>query len=282
VSAPFRVGLFVLAIVAVALAAAAAGLAVPSLHESPGDSHGHAGEGHAPEDARSAAGPAVTDGGLTFTIDRPVVAAPGPTALRMRLSDPRGRPVTDLDVTYERPFHLILASRDLAHFRHAHPRMLDDGSWAAEIDVPAAGVYRAFADISLAGRPHTLATDLFVNGPFAATPLPAASGRAQGDGYVATVVAREDTQRETRLTYRVTREGRPALDIAPYLGSSAHVVALREGDLAFVHAHAEATEDDGELRVAVDATSPGRYRVFVQFLHDGAVRTVAHTLAVAR
>jgi hypothetical protein len=59
-------------------------------------------------------------------------------------------------------------------------------------------------------------------------------------------------------------------------------VALREGDLAFLHVHPEESDEPATIRFGATLPSPGRYRLFLQFKHDGAVRTVAHTLVVPR
>ena len=41
---------------------------------------------------------------------------------------------------------------------------------------------------------------------------------------------------ESELTFNVQRDGKP-VDVEPYLGADGHLVALREGDLAFLHVH---------------------------------------------
>ena len=74
----------------------------------------------------------------------------------------------------------------------------------------------------------------------------------------------------------VTRDGAP-VETEPYLGAGGHLVALREGDLAFLHVHP--TEGLGFMATFPSA---GRYRLFLQFVHAGQVRTVAFTQAVAR
>lgn len=69
--------------------------------------------------------------------------------------------------------------------------------------------------------------------------------------------------------------------IEPYLGADGHLVALREDDLAFLHVHPG--DPDGRAGVigfAAALPSPGGYRLFLQFTHDGRVGTVAHTVAV--
>jgi hypothetical protein len=55
-------------------------------------------------------------------------------------------------------------------------------------------------------------------------------------------------------------------------------VALRDGDLAFLHVHPTGDEHS----TAFDATFPttGAYRLFLQFQVDGVVQTVAFTQEV--
>ena len=87
--------------------------------------------------------------------------------------------------------------------------------------------------------------------------------------------------RETRMSFTITKDGEP-VRTDPYLGAGGHLVALREGDLAFLHVHPEASDDPGTIRFGATLPSAGRYRLFLQFKHDGVVRTVAHTLVVPR
>ena len=57
-------------------------------------------------------------------------------------------------------------------------------------------------------------------------------------------------------------------------------MALRAGDLAYLHVHpADDGPDDG---AAFDATAPsaGDYRLFLDFQHDGVVRTAEITVHV--
>jgi oxalate decarboxylase/phosphoglucose isomerase-like protein (cupin superfamily) len=63
----------------------------------------------------------------------------------------------------------------------------------------------------------------------------------------------------------------------PYLGAGGHLVALREGDMAFLHVH---PMDDGAHFAATFPTA-GRYRLFLQFKHEGQVQTVAFTQEVS-
>ncbi len=139
------------------------------------------------------------------------------------------------------------------------------------------------ADFSAGGHGDTLATDLFVPGPFAPRPLPAPRTTDRAGDYTADLDAHGVAAGGTAdLAYRLARVGRPLDGVEPYLGADGHLVALREGDLAFLHVHPEESDDPSTVRFGATLPSAGRYRLFLQFQHDGTVRTVAHTLVVPR
>ena len=77
---------------------------------------------------------------------------------------------------------------------------------------------------------------------------------------------------ESELRFTVARDGHPVA-IQDYLGAKGHLVALREGDLAFLHVH----PDKDSLRFMATFPTAGRYRLFLQFKHEGRVQTVAFT-----
>ena len=76
------------------------------------------------------------------------------------------------------------------------------------------------------------------------------------------------------MRFAISRGGR-TIRTQPYLGARGHLVALREGDLAFLHVHPA----EG-LGFMATFPSAGRYRLFLQFKHDGRVQTVAFTQEV--
>lgn len=157
-----------------------------------------------------------------------------------------------------------------------HPTQGAGGSWTMRLTLPEAGVYRAFADFKAAGAQHTLGIDLFVPGSFAPKDLPAASRRASGDGYE---VALADGH-PGELGFLVRRGGKPVTNLQPYLGARGHLVALRDGDLAYQHVHPDATQAP-KIAFHTGASEPGTYRLFLQFRHEGRVHTAAFTRVVA-
>ena len=75
----------------------------------------------------------------------------------------------------------------------------------------------------------------------------------------------------------MTRNGAPVA-VQDYLGAKGHLVALRQGDLAFLHVH----PDEHSLRFMAAFPTPGRYRLFLQFKTEGRVHTAAFTQEVSR
>jgi hypothetical protein len=174
--------------------------------------------------------------------------------------------------------HLILARRDLTGFQHLHPEQMADGTWSTRVRLDAAGSYRLFADFSYEGKAYTLASDLRVDGSADLRPLSAPKATAVSDGGYDVELRAGDVRpgEEADLRFSLTRDGVP-VQTEPYLGAGGHLVALREGDLAFLHVHPA----DDSVRFAATFPTEGRYRLFLQFKHEGRVHTVAFTREVS-
>jgi hypothetical protein len=85
---------------------------------------------------------------------------------------------------------------------------------------------------------------------------------------------------ETMLSYTISRAGQPVA-VEPYLGASGHLVALRAGDLAYLHVHPMDSKERGRIAFAAHYPSAGRYRLFLQFKAAGRVHTAALTQEAA-
>jgi hypothetical protein len=290
VTGPARAGVAAVGLGLAFGVAVLAGAAVPQIHDDAdvaAAGHGHAeaaapahGGGHA---ATAPAGLAVAEDGYRLVPDAATLPAGEAVTWSFRVVGADGHAVTDFDVEHERRMHLIVVRRDLTGYRHLHPTMDAGGRWSVRLPAGAPGVHRAYADFSTGGHAHTLAADLFVPGAFAPRPLPAPAPVDAVGGYAAELTAGDVAAGGTaELAYRLRRDGRPLAGVEPYLGADGHLVALREGDMAFLHVHPEASDDPGTIRFGATLPSAGRYRLFLQFKHDGVVRTVAHTLVVPR
>jgi hypothetical protein len=236
---------------------------------------------HAEMAADPVRGLAVAEHGLRVVVADPELRRSRTEPLRFRIVDDKGATVRDFDVEHTKRMHLIVARRDLTGFQHLHPEMAADGTWSTPLKLDDAGSYRIFADFSHDEEATTLAADLRVDGAADLQPLPAPRPTAVSDGgydvRLGSGAARAG--QEASLRFTVTKDGRPVAT-EPYLGADGHLVALREGDLAFLHVHPTDAAGDS---IGFEATFPttGAYRLFLQFKVHGEVQTVAFTEDVA-
>jgi hypothetical protein len=206
-----------------------------------------------------------------------------------RVLGPDGNPVTRYAPTHDKDLHLIVVRRDLSGFQHVHPTLDDDGTWRVPLTVAAAGQYRVFADFRPAGRAEalTLGVDVPAPGVYVPTTLPEVSRTASVDGYTVELAGDLVAGTASKLTLRISRDGRPVADLQPYLGAYGHLVTLRAGDLAYLHTHPDGTPGDGrtpagpEVVFHIDVPSAGAYRLFLDFQHHGTVRTAELTATTA-
>jgi hypothetical protein len=211
------------------------------------------------------------------------LAAGAEKTLRFRVVDSDGRALREFCDEHGARLHLILVRRDLADYHHLHPTLAADGTWSLPVRVDEPGAYRAFADFKTKERESVLGTDLFAPGDFTPRALPAPDRTQQVDGYrVHMGGERASAGGDTDLHFKVSRGGREITDLQPYLGARGHLVALREGDLAYLHVHPqEGPEPGAGITFGAEFPSAGRYRLFLQFRHANRVHTVAFTEEVS-
>ncbi|PXY28248.1 hypothetical protein [Prauserella muralis] len=233
------------------------------------------------------AGLASSRGGYTLA-PTSTTLTPGTTnQFSFQITGPDGEPVTRFDVEHEKRMHLIVVRRDTAGFQHVHPEMSADGTWTVPLNAARAGSYRVFADFAPAGgEATTLGVDLAVPGDF--QPKTYAPSRvAEVDGYRVRLDGELVPGRTSKVTLTVTKDGKDVTNLQPYLGAYGHLVALRGGDLAYLHVHPDGEPGDGVTKPGPDVTfyaevpSAGTYRLFLDFQHNGKVRTAAFTVPAA-
>ena len=227
-------------------------------------------------------GLAIAEDGLRVVVADPELRRGREETLRFRIVGEDAETVRDFDVEHEKRMHLIVARRDLTGFQHLHPEQTPDGTWSTDVRLDDAGSYRLFADFSREGENQTLAADLRVDGAADLRPLPNPEPTAVSDGGYDVRLDAGDAHpgQEADLRFTITRDGVP-VQTEPYLGAGGHLVALRDGDMAFLHVHP--TSDDA-VRFAATFPTEGRYRLFLQFKTSDPptrVQTVAFTQEVS-
>lgn len=229
-----------------------------------------------------------------YTLD--AIAAPGESnragTLRFRVLGPDGATVTRFDTDNEKQLHLIIARSDTTQFRHVHPTMDAEGVWSIDWTWPTGGVYRVFADFTPTAGPGdlVLSRTVAVSGDAApAAQLPPTT-TAEVDGYRVRLTGRAGSDPAqalstggSELRFTVTKDGQPVTDLEPYLGSYGHLVALRIGDLAYLHVHPIDRVHPGgggpDITFHAQAPNAAEYRLYLQFSVGGTVHTAAFTVA---
>ncbi|MGQ0843449.1 MAG: hypothetical protein ACT4QF_04885 [Sporichthyaceae bacterium] len=233
-------------------------------------------------------GLAVADRGYTLQVADPTPGAGDAVEVAFAIVGPDGGAVRTYVPTHEKEMHLIVVRRDLTGFQHLHPQLREDGTWSVPANLSAGGVYRAFADFApaaLGGQVLALGSDLFVPGDFQPVDVPEPSTTWSGEGYEVSLAGTPRAGEESELTFTVRRAGAPVGNLEPYLAAFGHLVALRTGDLAFLHTHpgqeALAGQVGGpDVRFGTTFPTAGRYRLYLNLAHAGAVRTAEFTVDV--
>jgi hypothetical protein len=236
------------------------------VHLDPAADGGH---GHEAADAQ--------DSGFELALEHTVLQS-GRPQVAFRVLDDDGEPVTSYDVQHEKQLHLIAVRRDLAEYRHVHPRLDEEtGRWTVPVAL-GAGAWRLYADFAPAGGEPTVAeAELLVGGEFAPEELGRDQSTSHVDGYEVHLTRDEAT---SMVTLHVTRGGAEVTDLQPYLGAYGHLVAIRADDLTYLHVHPEEGDPGPEVGFHAELAEEGRYRLFLDFKHGGRVHTADFTITV--
>lgn len=278
---------FALGLAAVFGIALAAGAVIGPDPAAP-ESHAHEDGAAAPSD-HAPGGTMTTENGYTLRLDTALTTAAANVPLRFRILNQDGAPVTRYQRNHDKDLHLIVVRRDMVAFQHVHPVLGADGTWSVPLDLTRAGDYRVFADfIPEGGENLTLGADLRVAGNYDPQPLPRAATTTTVGGYTVTLDGTVAAGQASKVTLSVSRDGKPVTDLEPYLAAYGHLVALRTADLAYLHVHPDGHPGDGVtpagpgITFYVTAPSAGDYRLFLDFQHEGVVRTAEFTLTVGQ
>jgi hypothetical protein len=282
-----KVAGFALAVAAVFGAAVLVGRVVGPIDEPADDPMaGHGGDPMGTHDDMAMGDHALPGGlqvsqdGYTLRLAHDRVRPGSSRPVAFTITGPDGEALTAYDVEHEKQLHLIAVRRDLTGFQHVHP-VLTDGVWRDDLALTP-GEWRLIADFKPAGAdPLTLGADLAVAGDYRPVVQQPESRTARVGDYRVTLDGGLTGGQDATLTLTVTRDGEPVTDLQPYLGAYGHLVALREGDLAYLHVHPDGEPGDGVTQPGPDVVfhaevpSAGRYHLFLDFRHRGVVRTAA-------
>lgn len=217
---------------------------------------------------------------------------------------PNGKPILEYDVDMEHLMHMVIVRDDFATFAHVHPDFdTATGTFSQAFTKEANHRYYVYADTTPHGFPQQVfrftldaAGSVSNSRPSFAPSTPTA---AAGPYSVTLANTTLQADRPQNLDLTVLENGKPAHDLAPYLGAAAHVVFINTSTLTYVHIHpmlrgkndADASMSSGMnmpmamenksgpfMQMDVPALPSGTYKVWIQFLGKGKLYTVAFTL----
>lgn len=260
----------------------------------PGEDHQASGHAHTDRDTAPAPGAEAYPAGLQIAaagyLLSPVEApesAGEPGTLRFQIVGPEGEPVTEFNESHEQRMHLIVVRSDTDHYRHVHPDLAADGTWVVDWRWPAAGTYKVFADFepTALGSGLTLSRTVEVAGDYQPSPPPALAAVAEVGEFTVLLEGDLRAGEGSTVTAGIERDGQPVTDLQPYLGALGHLVALREGDLAYIHVHPEHEHEHdhapAEIAFHIEAPTVGTYRLFLEFQVAGQVHTAEFTVTAS-
>jgi hypothetical protein len=210
--------------------------------------------------------------GYQLVTDNVMSAMDGmPGVAGFHLLHPDGSTVTEFDRVHEKLLHAIVVRPDLSEYHHVHPQVREDGSWT--LTLPGPGQWHLVFDSTPSGEtaPIVVSANIDDEQPVATVPLPPPADTVELDGLVIS---------RARFDFTVTdASGAAVTGLETYLGQPAHLVAIRQGDLAYTHLHPNG-EMDGMFTFGEGINEPGTYRLFLEFGYRGEVLLATFTVVV--
>lgn len=211
----------------------------------------------------------------------------GPTTVRFQLIDTQTQKqigAADLKTDDEALIHFIAYDSGLKEFQHVHPTF-DGSTWSVDMNFPVNGDYFIWAQgvLTIGSADFSAPTHITIAGGQPAWPPPLLTdNRSCADrGSIATLSS-DPIQAGvmTMLMVAITRIDGSSPVITPYLGMFAHFIATPQSGQSIFHDHAM-QEDSSNMGMAqVMYPTAGAYRVWVQFVDGGVIKTVPLSIIV--
>jgi len=213
-------------------------------------------------------------------------------------------PLTAYNLDMTKLMHVIVISDDFTTFLHEHPAFSAGGHFTMGQSFPQPGTYHVYFD----GRPTGYGQQVFrfdINaGTTSGRPrdLRERSSLARVDGYsVALSGLSLQSGSEASLAVHITKNGRPAADLHPYLQALAHAILIDAADLTYVHVHPISLPGDTNamsragvmvysndaavispnMLIHVTVYEPGTYKLWFQFRGGSSLHIASFVLTAS-
>lgn len=214
----------------------------------------------------------------------------GRVQLTFSLIDTKKRRVltpAELNVVHEKKLHAFAFDPALKEFRHEHPEFNGE-AWVLETALAVNAKYWLWAQgqISDDGEEFAAKGRFTVTGGAPENPVPPFLGivksGADGNSVATLVYTRLRAGRPASISVRFSRNDGTAPERTPWLGAPAHVMAFTKDGDSMLHVHPMDHGTPNELMLHVTFKWVGEYRLWMQYIDGGTLRTVPLSVHVER
>ncbi len=193
----------------------------------------------------------------------------------------------ELDVVHEKKLHVFAFDPAMKEFRHEHPEF-NGTAWVLETTLAVNAKYWLWAQgqISDDGEEFAAKDRFTVTGGSPENPVPPFLGvvrsGANGNSVATLVYTRLRAGRPASVSVRFSRNDGTVPALTPWLGAPAHVMAFTSDGDSMLHVHPMDHGTPNELMLHVTFKWVGEYRLWVQYIDGGTLRTVPLSVHVER
>lgn len=191
----------------------------------------------------------------------------------------------DLNDSHTKKLHLVVYDGSLNEFNHVHPTF-DGQVWKSELNLTTNGSYYIWAQgVLLDGTEFSASYRVGVVGGKPARPVVALGNirkAAVGNTVVELSKQKIKPGKMIMLTYTVSRNDGTQPDVTPYLGANAHVIAVSPDGDDLIHAHPMDGNSTNTGMIHVTFPTEGDYRIWVQVIDAGELKTVPLSVTVQK
>lgn len=212
----------------------------------------------------------------------------GAIAYKFELVDTKTNQVlkdSDLAITHEKILHVLVYDPALQEFQHVHPEF-DGQFWVVDLSFARNGNYWFWVQGELAsdGEEFSSSRRVEIFGGQSAWPTPPVLSdvRSSSDGSSTVLLSGQTLHAGQMLMLDVTlgrNDGTQPVN-TPYLGAFAHIIAVPEDADSLIHVHPMNGSNANEGMLHITFPQAGFYRLWVQFMDDGALKIVPLSVQV--
>lgn len=192
---------------------------------------------------------------------------------------------SDLAITHEKILHMLAYDPALHEFQHVHPTF-DGQYWVVDLNFSRNGDYWLWVqgEISSDGEEFSSSIRLQIYGGLPDLPAPPilTDNRNGSDGNSTVQLSSQTLHAGQTAMLDVVlgrNDGTPPIN-TPYLGAFAHVIVVPEDADSLLHVHPMGGSQSSKGMLHVIFPEARFYRLWVQFIDDGVLRTVPLSVEV--